>query len=61
MNGLFHVKPGNSFVPNFQLTALSEVNGINRIPLYQWALVPLFKNKISFIFISSNKFVPGPL
>ncbi|XP_023335721.1 glutathione peroxidase 1 [Eurytemora carolleeae] len=38
MNALEHVRPGNGFMPNFQLFQKSEINGINRIPLYQWAL-----------------------
>lgn len=38
MNALQYVRPGNGFVPNFQLFQKSDVNGLNRIGLYQWAL-----------------------
>jgi len=38
MNALAHVRPGNGFVPNFTLLEKSEVNGANRMPLYDWVL-----------------------
>jgi len=38
MNALAHVRPGNGFVPNFTLLEKSEVNGVNRMPLYDWVL-----------------------
>ncbi|CAG0923018.1 unnamed protein product, partial [Notodromas monacha] len=33
-NALEFVRPGNGFVPNFQLFKKIEVNGANEIPLY---------------------------
>ncbi len=39
MNALEHVRPGNGFIPNFPLFAKSDVNGANRLPLYDWATV----------------------
>jgi len=38
MNALKYVRPGGGFVPNFRLMEKSDVNGVKRIPLYQWAL-----------------------
>eukprot|EP00088_Acartia_fossae_P031073 TRINITY_DN32022_c0_g1_i2.p1 TRINITY_DN32022_c0_g1~~TRINITY_DN32022_c0_g1_i2.p1 ORF type:complete len:104 (+),score=17.97 TRINITY_DN32022_c0_g1_i2:312-623(+) len=38
MNALKHVRPGGGFVPNFTLFQKCDVNGPNRIPLYEWAL-----------------------
>jgi len=38
MNAVTYVRPGGGFVPNFRMMEKSDVNGENRIPLYQWAL-----------------------
>ncbi|RWS12280.1 glutathione peroxidase-like protein [Dinothrombium tinctorium] len=34
LNGIKYVRPGNGFVPNFQLTKKVEVNGKNQNPIY---------------------------
>lgn len=36
LNGLKYVRPGNSYVPNFDMFQKSEVNGKNEILLYTW-------------------------
>jgi len=36
LNGVKHVRPGNGFVPNFQLFKKLEVNGKNEHPLYTY-------------------------
>ena len=53
MNALEHVRPGNGFMPNFQLFQKSEINGINRIPLYQWALVNI--SYVLVVYINTMK------
>ena len=39
LNGLKHVRPGGGFVPNFPLTAKSDVNGDKQLPLYSYLKV----------------------
>ncbi|GAB6028264.1 hypothetical protein CHUAL_002445 [Chamberlinius hualienensis] len=36
MNGIEHVRPGNGFLPNFQLFKKADVNGKNEQPLYTY-------------------------
>ncbi|KAL3836275.1 hypothetical protein ACJMK2_021713 [Sinanodonta woodiana] len=36
MNGLKYARPGHGFVPNFNLTKKTEVNGHNEHPLYTY-------------------------
>jgi len=36
LNGVKYVRPGNNFVPNFQMFAKIEVNGKNEHPLYTY-------------------------
>ena len=38
MKTLEYVRPGGGFKPSFTLFEKSHVNGVDRIPLYQWAL-----------------------
>jgi len=33
---LKHVRPGDGFVPNFEMFAKSDVNGKNQNPIYKW-------------------------
>jgi len=52
------VRPGNDFQPEFPLFARSDVNGENRLPLYQWATsrcaapIPTFFDPISLYMYS---------
>ena len=39
MNGLKYMRPGKGFVPNFPLTAKSDVNGARQHPLYTYMKV----------------------
>ena len=39
MNGIKYVNPGGGFVPNFPLTAKSDVNGAKQHPLYTYLKV----------------------
>jgi len=54
LNGVQHVRPGNGFVPNFQLFEKIEVNGANEHPLYTYlkaqcpATTTSFKPEILF-------------
>lgn len=34
LNGVMYVRPGRGFVPNFHMSAKTEVNGANEHPLY---------------------------
>ncbi|KAK3602702.1 hypothetical protein CHS0354_017905, partial [Potamilus streckersoni] len=36
MNGLKYARPGHGFVPNFNLTKKTEVNGHNEHPLFTY-------------------------
>jgi len=36
LNGIKHVRPGNGFVPNFQMFAKIDVNGPTEAPLYKY-------------------------
>jgi len=38
INAISYVRPGNGFMPNFKLMEKSDVNGENRIPVYDWVL-----------------------
>ena len=39
LNALKYVRPGDGFVPNFQMFKMVDVNGKNEIPLYTYMKV----------------------
>ena len=51
MNTLKYVRPGKGFVPNFPLTAKSDVNGARQHPLYTYLKV--FKHILRYSCVSN--------
>uniref|UniRef100_A0A8C2E4S9 Glutathione peroxidase n=1 Tax=Cyprinus carpio TaxID=7962 RepID=A0A8C2E4S9_CYPCA len=67
LSGLKYVRPGNGFVPNFQLFEKVEVNGVNEHALFTFlkvghCLIKLFWEplKINDIKWNFEKFLVGP-
>ena len=51
MNGIKYVNPGGGFVPNFPLTAKSDVNGAKQHPLYTYLKVIVLNVHLPLLFL----------
>ena len=53
LNALKYVRPGNGFVPNFQMFKMVDVNGKNEIALYTYLKVSCYpKIKHEYVLIN---------
>jgi len=59
LNILHYVRPGNGFVPNFQLFQIINVNGATTDPLFQWlkAALPLPSDDMYGLLIPMQEFL----
>ena len=53
MGGLFSVRPGNGFVPNYTVSGKADINGASEIPLYSFLKVNIVFSKLDYTLLGS--------